>query len=403
MESGINKKITVVWLCHFSNQEMKDFFHTPHVKEMAPWINNLIESFQDRTDVELHIVAPNIFTNKRQDVKIKNVQYHFYQHTSYFIPQKVYRLLRFETQTNYYFVKKRIEKIIKNINPDIIHLHGAENPYYSAGILPLIKYFPTLVTIQGFIRNTSERNSIIINKRIEIEEAILKRAMHIGVRTKEMSKTALEINPKTVLHFHRYKGLIPTYMKESSIESTFDIIFFARVCKDKGIEDLLEALALVRKEKPEVLLHVIGSAYKSYLQHLKNKTKQLNIETNVKFLGFMESQKDVYKHAINARICVLPTYHDIISGTIIESMLMKLPVVAYAVGGIPGLNEKSQTVVLVEKNNIQQLANEIAVLLNNESKRNALAENAYTYAQERFNNSYAVNEIIRAYNEILSI
>jgi hypothetical protein len=42
MESGINKKIRVVWLCHFANQEMKDFFHTPHLKEMAPWINNLI-------------------------------------------------------------------------------------------------------------------------------------------------------------------------------------------------------------------------------------------------------------------------------------------------------------------------------------------------------------------------
>ena len=42
MESGINnKKLKVVWLCHFANQEMQDYFRTPHVKEMAPWINVL--------------------------------------------------------------------------------------------------------------------------------------------------------------------------------------------------------------------------------------------------------------------------------------------------------------------------------------------------------------------------
>ena len=82
---------------------------------------------------------------------------------------------------------------------------------------------------------------------------------------------------------------------------------------------------------------------------------------------------------------------------------MKLPVIAYNVGGIPELNDKGQAIVLVEKNNIQQLSNEIAALLENESKRNSLAEFAYTYAQERFKNNYLVNDIIKAYNETLSI
>jgi glycosyltransferase involved in cell wall biosynthesis len=369
---------------------------------MAPWINNLIELFQVRTDIELHIVAPNIFTNKRQYVKIKNVQYHFYQHTPNFIPGKVYNRLRIESRTNYCYTKQRIKKIIKNINPNIIHLHGAENPYYSAGILPLIDQFPTFVTIQGFIRNASARD-FISNKRIKIEEEILKRTKHIGVRTKEMAQISLSLNPHAQLHFHQYSWTIPTYTKDSNIESTFDIIFFAKVCKDKGIEDLLEALANVKKIKPDVSLQVMGDSNKSYLKFLKNKLKQLDIESNVKFVGFIETQHELYKQVSHAKICVLPTYHDIIPGTIVESMFMKLPVIAYAVGGIPELNDKGQAIVLVEKNNIQQLSNEIAALLKNESKRNSLAEFAYTYALERFNDSNVVNDIMKAYNEILSI
>ena len=402
MESGTNKKFRVVWLCHFANAQMKAFFHTPHVNEFAPWIDNLIELFQDRTDIELHIVAPNIFTNKQQYVKIKNVQYHFYQHAPNFIPGKVYNRLRIESRTNYCYAKQRIKKIIRNINPNIIHLHGAENPYYSVGILPLIDQFPTFVTIQGFVRNASARD-FSTNKRIKIEEEILKRTKHIGVRTKEMAQISLSLNPHVQLHFHEYSETIPTITKDSSIESTFDIIFFAKVCKDKGIEDLLEALAIVKKKKPNITLHIIGYAGQSYLQHLIKMTKLLNIEANVKFLGFMASQQDVFKHAIHAKINVLPTYHDIIPGTITESMFMKLPVIAYNVGGIQELIDKGQAIVLVEKNNIQQLSNEIAALLENESKRNSLAEFAYTYAQERFKNNYLVNDIIKAYNETLSI
>ena len=389
----------VVWLCHFVNSVMKDYFHTPHVQEMAPWINNLIVLFQERNDIELHIVAPNVFTNKQQKVKIKNVEYHFYQRTPTFIPQKLNRKY-LESRTNFYFIKKKINRIIERINPDLVHLHGAENPYYSAGILPIIDRYPTLVTIQGFVRNATANDSIT-NKRIKIEEEILKRTNHIGICTKEMSQISLSLNPHTKLHFHDYPFTIPNHTKECDTESSFDILFFARICKDKGIEDLLEAVALLKKEKPEITLHVIGQANKYYLEYLENLSKLLNIEDNVKFLGFLESQQDIYKHAINAKVCVLPTYHEAIAGTIIESMFMKLPVIAYAVGGIPELNDKGQILVLVEKNNIQQLAIEIAALLKNKNKRNELAENAYFYAHERFKNSNVIHEIMRAYEEVL--
>ena len=67
---------------------------------------------------------------------------------------------------------------------------------------------------------------------------------------------------------------------------------------------------------------------------------------------------DVFKEAIKAKICVLPTYYDVIPGTIIESMFMKIPVVAYAVGGIPTLNDNVETVRLVDKYDINGLAKE---------------------------------------------
>ncbi len=66
MSVSKEKKIKVVWLCHFASTEIKEYFKTPEVKEMAPWIFNLIALFQESNEIDLHVVAPNIFTNKTQ-------------------------------------------------------------------------------------------------------------------------------------------------------------------------------------------------------------------------------------------------------------------------------------------------------------------------------------------------
>lgn len=395
----------VVWLCHFVNQEMKDYFKTPDVKELAPWIDNLIVLFRAQKGIKLYIVSPNVFTNMDHHTVINGINYHFYKHIP--IPgyiklfNKAHSFLRLESITNFSFTKYKIQKIIDSIQPDLIHLHGAENPYYAAGFLRVADYYPNIVTIQGFIRQSIDTGFYVKKRRI-IEEQILIKTKHIGVRTREMSQIAKSLNPHAKLHFHNYPTKVPSITKGNigGVEP-IDCIFFARVCKDKGIEDLLEAISIVKKKLANISLAVIGSAGAKYMLYLKNLCIKLHIDNNVNFIGFLPTQEDIYKYAIKAKICVLPTYHDIIPGTVIESMMMKLPVVAYAVGGIPELNEVDETVVLVSPKNIKKLAEKIINLLNDVKARNLMVETAYTYAKERFDNSRIIPDIMQAYRIIL--
>lgn len=396
----------VVWLCHFANQEMKEHFKTPQLNEFAPWINNLIELFRTRTDVDLHIIAPNVFNNTDCSFKKDGINYHFYKRIP--IPynnkyvRKIHTFLQIEHITNFFWIKHKISNCIHKINPDIIHLHGAENPYYSVGILPLFDEYPILTTIQGFIRNASCIGSINEKKAIEIEEAILKKSKHIGIRTDDMSKIALQINPNSTLHFHNYPIAIPSVVKcNIGKDEPIDCLFFARVCKDKGIEDLLAAIKIIKNEYPKISLSVIGIAFNSYLSYLKRLCSELGIQNNVQFLGFLPTQEDIYRYALHAKMCVLPTYNDIISGTIIESMFIKLPVVAYAVGSIPELNKKEVTLMLVDKQNVKQLAEKIIQLLKNDDLRKTLAKNAYCYVHELLDNTAVVPDIIKAYKSII--
>lgn len=394
--------IKVVWLCHFANQEIKEYFSTPDIKEFASWINNLIELFKDHAEVELHIVAPNIFNNKDFSFIKDRIHYHLYAIKPMLISKKMNTLLKILFGTNYHFIQLNITRIIDKIKPDIIHLHGAENPIYSAGIVPLVGKYPILLTIQGFIRNASSK-AREVKKRIKLEEILIKKINHIGVCTKEMSDTIISISPKAQLYFHDYPSTIPRYIKKNiGKDEPVDCLFFARVSKDKGIEDLLAAISLIKKTYPNISLSVIGGTKDSYLNHLRTICSELHIENNVQFLGFFHTQNDIYKYALQAKICVLPTYHDIIPGTIIESMFMKLPVIAYAVGGIPELNENEETLLLVDKQNINQLADTIIHLLNNIDLRKTLSEKAYKLAQERFTHKKIVIDILNIYKVILN-
>lgn len=405
MVSGTNRKIKVVWLCHFSNKEFKDHFNTPHINDFAPWISMLIEYFENNNEIDLCIIAPNIFTNQDHIFIKKGIVFNFYKPIpivkNYRYLNKVYHLLRIDYLTNFYWIKYKIKKIIGQLNPDIIHLHGAENPYYSAGILPLMNKYPTLITIQGFIRQTSERNYISQN-RIKIEEKILNTFNNFGVRTKEMTKTILEINPNANLFFHNYPILHPTIFKNNIGKyEQYDCIFFARICRDKGIEDLLQAISKIKISRPTITLLIIGEINNSYYKFINQLITKLEIQDNIIWKGFVTDQDTIYEHAFQSKICVLPTLHDIIPGTIIESMLMKLPVISYAVGGIPEINETDERIVLVEKGNIDLLTAKILYLLDDNDKRVSLSEKAFLYAKDKFNNINIVSDITNSYEKII--
>jgi glycosyltransferase involved in cell wall biosynthesis len=213
----------------------------------------------------------------------------------------------------------------------------------------------------------------------------------------------LQINPDANLHFHNYPLSVPSVLKNNIGKTEpVDCLYFARLSKEKGIEDLLKAISIVKKVNSDITVSVIGGANKKYLTYLNSLCSNLNIQENVKFLGFLPTQEDIYKYAFQAKLCVLPTYHDIIPGTIIESMYMKLPVIAYAVGGIPELNLAQETIMLVDKHDISQLAVKIIQLIKDVELRKQLAENAYNYVNKRLDNAKVVNDIINAYKLILN-
>jgi len=399
MVSGGNKRMKVVWICHFVSKDIIEHFNDKQINPFAPWINGLIKIFEKNEDVDLYIVAPNYFINKTYRFKSNNIRYYLFKINYPFSKIKYLNL------NILWFGKKNVHQIIDSIKPDIIHLHGAENAYYSSTLLPLLNKYPTIVTIQGFVFKSSKKkwlNEIVRLRRIKTEKKILTSAKNFGIRAKFMKETIQSFNPTAKFYWHNYPVNIPIISeKEYKLEKEYDCVFFARLTRDKGIEDLLIAISLVKKIKKDISLIVLGGASDFYFSYLKQKCKKLNIEKNVKFFGFLP-QDQLFKTAIQAKISILPTYHDIIPGTVIESMFLKLPVISYNVDGLPDINETGENIILIERADVNGIADWILKLLVNDKLRHEYEMKGYKRAEEMYRNENIYEDLLSIYEEIMA-
>jgi glycosyltransferase involved in cell wall biosynthesis len=392
----VEKSLRIAWICHFSNAEIQNIFH-PGIKtnESAPWITQLAKLFENETCIELHIIAPDSHISGYKQFSLRNIHYHFFNPNISIFGYGLLDMFNLNIRTGYPFNKAFIGYIVnKKIKPDLIHLHGAENAYYSSSIFQFRKRYPVLITIQGFLSKSIVEIDYSLKKRIEVEKRILSSFKHFGFRTKTMGQDIRSFNPSAILHWHCYPFEEITPIET---EKKYDIVFFARVCKDKGMDDLLKAVSIIKPKMPEVKLCVIGGGSSEYI----NMADQLGISDNVYWAGFLPTQKEVHKMAPFAKISVLPTYHDIISGTIIESLFLKLPVVAYSVGSIPEVNDKEEYITLVAKGDVSGLAEKILWLLSNPEVMKYKSEKAYIRAVEMFDNSNITEDLLNAYTNVI--
>lgn len=103
------------------------------------------------------------------------------------------------------------------------------------------------------------------------------------------------------------------------------MVFFANLIDRKGIEDLIRAIALVKQDKADISLCVIGKGVPEYEKYLEELVGELGLASQVAFKGFLQPQRRLHEEVMKARIVALPTYVDRMPGTIVESMHLGLP------------------------------------------------------------------------------
>lgn len=399
-----NKRLKVVWICHFSNSEIRAKLGIKKdIQETAPWVSSSINLFKNRSDINLYIISPYSGLKKDKEFVLDGINYKFLNTGMPILGRNWPSFFRWDYLSNFKSTRIKIVRKVKEINPDIVNLIGAENAYYSTSILDIKDDYPTVITIQGFIHLSQKllKNKQII-KRSKIEKEILRTCNNFIYQITHTKEIINKLNKGAQL----FQNYLPHSIKIGDISNNhknynYDFVFFAQVAKGKGIEDLVKALAIVKKRHENVKMAVLGACNSDYLLYLKNLAKENGLASSIDWLGFLPTQADVHKIVTQSKVTVLPTYNDIISGTIIESMYLKTPVIAYRTGGIPDLNLEQEVIRLVDQKNIEELSISMDELMSDFNCRKLLAERAFAKVNDLFDNDKIPEKLKEIYSSVI--
>jgi glycosyltransferase involved in cell wall biosynthesis len=110
-----------------------------------------------------------------------------------------------------------------------------------------------------------------------------------------------------------------------------DFLFLSRRDQDKGLGDLLEAVALLSKTNPGLTIAVAGTGADATWMQLSQK---LGITRMVTFISLPTREQAMFVLR-NSRFVVLPSWHEGFPISILEAAQRSVPVICTPVGAIP--------------------------------------------------------------------
>uniref|UniRef100_UPI0025FC7FC5 glycosyltransferase n=1 Tax=Algoriphagus sp. TaxID=1872435 RepID=UPI0025FC7FC5 len=111
------------------------------------------------------------------------------------------------------------------------------------------------------------------------------------------------------------------------LEGQKRLLFLSRIHPKKGIEILIEAWALLRKEgKTDWLIEIAGEGDEKYINSLKNLIKEKGLEPEIQIIGpqFGSAKLATYHRA---DLFVLPTYSENFGIVVAEALACGIPVI----------------------------------------------------------------------------
>ena len=163
-------------------------------------------------------------------------------------------------------------------------------------------------------------------------------------------------------------------------EKVNTVVHLGALAKDKGIEDSIETFGLLN-EKGAFQFWIIGRGGGPYLKMLKQKVKELGIEKNTVFWGFV-SDKKKFELLARAHVMINPSLLEGFGLVNIEANAVGTPVVGYTSRGLVDSIKDGKSGFLVNPNTPHELAKTLRKVLCSKKGYNNLSRSSSKWSKE---------------------
>jgi len=175
-----------------------------------------------------------------------------------------------------------------------------------------------------------------------------------------------------------------------------EILFAGTLYEGKGYRDLIRAFGRIAHNYSDWSVVLAGNGEMNLGKQI---AKELNIENQVKFLGWVaEDEKDkVFKEA---SIFCLPSYAEGFPMAVLDAFSYGLPVLSTPVGGIPDVAVNGKNMLLFDPGDIDALAEKLKQLISDRELQFNMCAESQLMAATTFNLSNIIKQLASIYDNV---
>ena len=294
---------------------------------------------------------------------------------------------------------------LRQERPDIVHCY-LPLPYLVGGPCGVLVGVPIRVMSRRSLNDYQQKYLLMpqverymhrfMHRIVANSQAVLSQLLDEGVTKKQLRLLYNGVDANK----YRERQSRALFRKTFNVDqNAFLIVVVANLFFYKGHEDLLTALGQIRSSfsTPWQLL-CVGKPL-GLQQHLEQKAKELEIQSNVRFLG--AQRECIPDLLVSADVGVLCSHQEGFSNSVLEGMAAGLPMIVTNVGGNAEAVVDGETGIVVPPNCPEKLAEAILHLANAPEKRKGMGDNGRQRVQQLFSIHTCVAEYEKLYEELL--
>jgi glycosyltransferase involved in cell wall biosynthesis len=298
------------------------------------------------------------------------------------------------------FLNQLLHFLCTAYSKDIIHFHVASHgSFYRKFVFFFISKLllkKTIIHLHGggffdFFDKSGKPTKLLIKLLFKTCTSVIVVSNYSAQELKKRIKinSTIQLVPNSSLEF---ENLPENIIKHEAAQT---ILFCGTLTRYKGLDELLQAIKIVKENVPNVKLIVAGNG--EILPWLK-RAQELGVSDSIDFCGYVTGEKKINLYN-NSTIFCLPSHYESFGIAALEAMHCGKPVVCTNAGGLPDLVKHKVNGLLSPPHDVNKLSENLITLLKNKNLRDSYGNIGKIKAKQNFSSSQSLKNLLETYKK----
>ncbi|MCF7822773.1 MAG: glycosyltransferase [Candidatus Marinimicrobia bacterium] len=170
--------------------------------------------------------------------------------------------------------------------------------------------------------------------------------------------------------------IVSVIPEREETQDSMRLLFVGRVCNDKGVRELLDAMALLNQQKANgYFLDIVGPEGDLGGYTISELMEKKGVSSQCKHHGVVPFGDQLFEYYSRADVYILPSYHEGMPHTIWEALAQGTPVISTPVGGVGDFFIDGFDILLIPVRDHKSIAEVVISLESNKLLRGSLIRN----------------------------